>query len=122
MWRWGEKTASVVAFASLNMCGVHTLGSTLMPYLKYIKNLLCCFLKKKKNCLLLVDVLQEEPQSAHGEQEECPVDHSLVVLESRSAGYERVSRAVDRFVGLRLPDLGVLRHNVLRSGGGICSP
>ena len=39
VWRWGEKTVSVVvAFASLKMCGVHTLGSTLMPYLKYIQN------------------------------------------------------------------------------------
>ena len=31
---WGEKTASVVALASLKMRGVHTVGSTLMPYLK----------------------------------------------------------------------------------------
>ena len=83
MWRWGEKTASVVAFASLNMCGVHTLGSTLMPYLKYIKNLLCCFLKKKKNCLLLVDVLQEEPDAGQAQHEERPVHDSLVVLEPR---------------------------------------
>ena len=37
VWTWGEKTASVVALASLKMCGVHTVGSTLMPYLKCMK-------------------------------------------------------------------------------------
>ena len=39
VWTWGEKTASVVALASLKMCGVHTVGSTLMPYLKFSRQL-----------------------------------------------------------------------------------
>ena len=82
VWRWGEKTASVVAFASLKMCGVHTLGSTLMPYLKYHHSeLTLLFRKEQKNCLRLVDVLQEEPDAGQAQHEERPVHDPLVVLE-----------------------------------------
>ena len=40
---------------------------------------------------VLVYVLQREPQPAHGKQEEGPVDHALVVLKGRGAGYQGVS-------------------------------
>ena len=66
---------------------------------------------------ILVDILQEKPQATHGEEEEGPVDHPLIVLEGGGAGYQGVPGTVDGFVWLRLPDLGILRDDVLRSGG-----
>ena len=98
VWTWGEKTASVVALASLKMRGVHTVGSTLMPYLKKCMKRGCVNAAKgilSRNNILLVDVLEEEPDSRQAEHEERPVHDPLVVLEPGGPREQRVLGSVD---------------------------
>ena len=95
VWTWGEKTASVVELASLKMWGVHTVGSTLMPYLKRCMNERLRETRFIRSSLLLVDVLEEEPDSREAEHEERPVHDPLVVLEPGGPREQRVLGSVD---------------------------
>ena len=116
---------------------IQPVRSTLSPYLLiFSRNSrrppMAC-----RECLI---VGESCPAVITHQEQKCPVDHPLIVLEGGGAGYERVPGTekdikvrprsdppssqlspVYWLVWLRLPHLRILRHDVLSPGRRVCS-